>query len=193
MSKWIVPVMVAAAFLWMGTAGSADVKVRAQFEKGYDFSKLKTWAWNDTGPGEVKMARTADDDPEVVRQRAEPVIKEAVAAEFPVRGISAAPAGAKADLEITYYVLITVGTQSQQMGQFLPAVPEWGLPPISGPTQSYKIIEQGSLVLDISVNNTVVWRGIGQAELKPGQAQEKRAQLLRAAVRDILKQFPPKK
>jgi hypothetical protein len=193
MKRTMTVAMAVFGLMWMAVPGTADVKVRTQYEKGFDFSKLRTWAWNDKGPGEVKMARTADDDPEVVRQRAEPVIKEAVAAEFPTRGLTAAATGSTPDFEVTYYVLVTVGTQSQQMGQFLPAVPEWGLPPLSGPTQSYKVIEQGSLVLDISVNNTVVWRGIGQAELKPGQTQEKRATLLRAAVKDILKKFPPKK
>ena len=54
------------------------------------------------------------------------------------------------------------------------------------------MIERGSLVLDISANKEVVWRGIGQAELKPGQTTEKRAALIREAVADILKKYPPK-
>jgi hypothetical protein len=188
-----VAAMAVAGVLLLSATGRADVKVKAEYDKAFDFSTLKTWGWNDQGPGKVIMARTADDDPEVVRKRAEPVIKDAVAAEMPGRGIQAAAPGSAPDLEVMYYVLITVGTQSQQIGQFLPSVAEWGLPPISGATQSYKVIEQGSLVLDISANNRVIWRGMGQAELKPGQAQEKRQTLLRAAVRDVLKRFPPKK
>jgi uncharacterized protein DUF4136 len=185
-------VLTACTIAWLGVTGSAAVKVRTQFTKTFDFSKAKTWSWHEGGAGEVKMARTADDDPEVVRQRAEPVIREAVAAELPQRGLTAAAQGTASDLKIKYYVLITVGTQSQQIGQFLPAVAAWGLPPFTGATQSYKVIEQGSLVLDISANTDVVWRGIGQAELKPGQAQEKRQALIREAVRDILKHYPPK-
>jgi hypothetical protein len=185
--------LTVCSLLWLGLDGSAAVKVRTQFNKAFDFSKARTWAWNDTGAGEVKMARTADDDPEVVRQRAEPVIKEAVAAELPGRGVKPVAPGQAPDIEVTYYVLITVGTQTQQIGQFLPAVAAWGIPPFTGATQSYKVIEQGSLVLDISANNEVVWRGIGQAELKPGQTAEKRATLVREAVREILKHFPPKK
>lgn len=183
----------AVAVLALATPGDSAVKVKTQFSKSFDFSKPRTWAWNDKGAGEVKMARTADDDPEIVRQRVDPVLKESVAAELPARGLTAAPAGTAADLEVTYYVLITVGTQSQQIGQFLPAVAEWGLPPFSGATQSYRVIEQGSLVLDISANNEVVWRGIGQAELKPGQTPAQRAPLVRAAVHEILKRYPPKK
>jgi hypothetical protein len=178
---------------WLGAPGLAAVKVRTEFNKTFDFSKSRTWAWNDLGAGEVKMARTADDDPEVVRKRAEPVIRQSVEAELPNRGLQQAGTGVAPDLEVKYYVLITVGTQSQQVGQFLPAVSLWGIPPFSGPTQSYQIIEQGSLVFDISANNEVVWRGIGQAQLKPGQTAEKRAELIREAVREILKHYPPKK
>lgn len=185
--------LAACAVVWLGVESSAAVKVRTQFTKSFDFAKAKTWSWHDGAPGEVKMARTADDDPEIVRQRAEPVIMEAVAAALPKRGLTAAAAGAPADLQVKYYVLITIGTDAQQLGQFLPAVTAWGLPPFAGATQSYKVIEQGSLVLDISANKEVVWRGIGQAELKPGQTVEKRATLVREAVQEILKHYPPKK
>jgi hypothetical protein len=177
-----------------GLAGhvTAAVKVKTQFTKSFDFTKAKTWSWHEGGPGEVKMALTADDNPELVRQRAEPIIMEAVGATLPQRGLAAAASGAPSDVKIKYYVLITLGTDAQTIGQFLPAVTAWGLPPFSGATQSYSVIERGSLVLDISANKEVVWRGIGQAELKPGQTQEKRAALIREAVADILKKYPPK-
>ena len=177
-----------------GLAGhvTAAVKVKTQFTKSFDFTKAKTWSWHEGGPGEVKMALTADDNPELVRQRAEPIIMEAVGATLPQRGLAAAASGAPSDVKIKYYVLITLGTDAQTIGQFLPAVTAWGVPPFTGATQSYSVIERGSLVLDISANKEVVWRGIGQAELKPGQTQEKRAALVRAAVADILKKYPPK-
>ncbi len=177
-----------------GLAGhvTAAVKVKTQFTKSFDFTKAKTWSWHEGGPGEVKMALTADDNPELVRQRAEPIIMEAVGATLPQRGLAAAAPGAPSDVKIKYYVLITLGTDAQTIGQFLPAVTAWGVPPFTGATQSYSVIERGSLVLDISANKEVVWRGIGQAELKPGQTQEKRAALIRAAVADILKKYPPK-
>ncbi|MET0214226.1 MAG: DUF4136 domain-containing protein [Vicinamibacterales bacterium] len=177
-----------------GLAGhvTAAVKVKTQFTKSFDFTKAKTWSWHEGGPGEVKMALTADDNPELVRQRAEPVIMEAVAATLPQRGLAAAAPGAPSDVKIKYYVLITLGTDAQTIGQFLPAVTAWGVPPFTGATQSYSVIERGSLVLDISANKEVVWRGIGQAELKPGQTSEKRAALVREAVADILKKYPPK-
>ena len=184
--------LTACAIAGLGGHITAAVKVKTQFTKSFDFTKAKTWSWHEGAPGEVKMAVTADDNPEVVRQRAEPVIMEAVGATLPQRGLTAAAPGAPSDVKIKYYVLITLGTDAQTMGQFLPAVTAWGMPPFSGATQSYTVIERGSLVLDISANKEVVWRGIGQAELKPGQTTEKRAALIREAVADILKKYPPK-
>ena len=184
--------LTACAIAGLAVHVTAAVKVKTQFTKSFDFTKAKTWSWHEGGPGEVKMALTADDNPELVRQRAEPIIMEAVGATLPQRGLTAAASGAPSDVKIKYYVLITLGTDAQTIGQFLPAVTAWGVPPFTGATQSYSVLEQGSLVLDISANKEVVWRGIGQAELKPGQTQEKRAALIRAAVADILKKYPPK-
>ena len=184
--------LTACAVAWLAVETTAAVKVRTQFTKSFDFAKAKTWSWHDGGAGEVKMALTADDNPEAVRTAAEPVILDAVAKSLPARGLTAAASGAASDLKVKYYVLITIGTDAQQMGQFLPAVAAWGLPPFDGATQSYKVIQRGSLVLDISANGEVVWRGIGEAELKPGQPMAKREARLREAVADILKRFPPK-
>ncbi len=192
MKAHALTVTAAFAVMWVAV-GSGAVKVHTQFDKTFDFSKVRSWAWNDKGAGQVLMARTADDNSEAVKQIVEPVIKEAVAAELPGRGVQPAAAGAVADAEVTYYLMVTVGTQTQQMGQFLPAVPEWGLPPLAGPAQTYKIVQEGSLVLDVSANNEVVWRGVGQAEVKPGTAPDKRNARIREAVRDILKKYPPKK
>ena len=123
--------LTACAIAGLGGHVSAAVKVKTQFTKSFDFTKAKTWSWHDGGPGEVKMAVTADDNPEVVRQRAEPVIMEAVGAALPQRGLTAAAPGAPSDVKIKYYVLITLGTDAQTMGQFLPAVAAWGVPLMS--------------------------------------------------------------
>ena len=55
---------------------------------------------------------------------------------------------------------------TQTMGQFLPATTAWGLPPFPQATQSLKIMNRGSLVLDLSAKGTVVWRGVAQAKIK---------------------------
>jgi Domain of unknown function (DUF4136) len=182
-------VMLAAAVY---ATAQAAMKVTTQADKTFDFSKVGTWRWNEALVGKVIMARTADDDPEVVRQRAEPIIVDAVASELAARGIRQAP-GVSADVTAIYYLLITLTSNAQTVGQFLPSTLQWGLPPISAATQSLRTVEQGSLVLDFNVGERLVWRGVANAELKPGQPQEKRRELLLEAVREIVKRVPRKK
>ena len=168
----------------------AGIKVKTDHNKAFDFKKPQTWAWNDTGAGKVVMARTADDRPDEVQQRAEPVIKDAVAAELARKKLQPATTGAP-DLEITYHLLITVSNSAQTMGQFAPA--EWGVQPYTGATQALRTFDQGSLVLDITANDQMVWRGAAQAEIKPELTMEKRHQLIREAVRDLFSRYPPRK
>ena len=42
------------------TVGMAKTKVKAQKDPNFDFSKLKTWAWNPSGPGDVKVWATKE-------------------------------------------------------------------------------------------------------------------------------------
>jgi Domain of unknown function (DUF4136) len=179
---------------WMMIAiqpGDAKVKTRAQADSAFDFTQAHTFGWSPDGPGDVMLARTASDDPETVRTLAEPVIMEAVTANMPRRGLQ--PAAGAPDLTIRYYLLLTIGGSAQTLGQFLPAVAQWGIPPFAPSTTSLEVIERGSLVLDLSAGGHVVWRGIDEAQMKMDMSQEKRTELLREAVSDILKQYPPKR
>jgi len=125
-----------------------------------------------------------------VRQRAEPIIFDAVKAETPRRGLTAT--SGPADATLTYYLLLTVGASGHTLGQFLQAVTGWGLPSLPPSATSIEVIEQGSLVLDLSAGGRVVWRGIGEAKIQMDMPQEERAGLLREGVRNLLRRYPPK-
>ena len=170
--------------------GNAAVKARIDFDKTFDFTKIRTWSWNPDGAGQVVTGRTKDDDPEEVRRRAEPVIFDAVGKELPRRGLT--PATGTPDVTLMYYLLLTVSSSNQTLGQFLPSVAQWGLPPFAPSTTSLEVIEQGSLVIDIMANGRPVWRGIGEAKISMDLDQKKRADLLREGVRELLRRFPPK-
>jgi hypothetical protein len=165
---------------------AVDVKVDA--DTRFDFTAVRTWAWHPEGPGRVRMARTADDDPEAARQQAEPVIVAAVAEQMGRRGYQ--PASGAADVLVFYYLLLSLSVSAQTMGQFVPATPEWGLPPFAPVTQSYELMNQGSLVLDVSTPEKVVWRGVANARIKFGADAKRREALLRDAVGDLLRRFP---
>ena len=189
-----VPLMlVIAAMLAAPIALSASVKVRSQHDKAFDFRGLTTWAWHPEGAGDVRMAVTADDNPAAVKERFEPVIVDAVQKEMAGRGLTIADAPGTPQLYVNYYVLISTNQSRQTMGQFLPTVPEWGIPPFSyGATQSLKVFEEGSLVLDVTSTKTrqLIWRGMAVAELQRKSAPQDRDTRLRAAIAEVVKKFP---
>ena len=170
------------------TTTSARVKVQVEFDKTFDFKRVRTWDWPADGAGQVKMARTAQDDPDEARQRAEPIIVSAITAALAERGLQHAPAAA--DLTVTYYLLLSTSMSAQTIGQFLPATTAWGLPPFEAATQSLKIMDRGSLVIDLSANKAVVWRGLAHANIDMDLDAKRREALLREAVRDLLRRYP---
>ena len=181
-------VLASAAAVMFAVQATEAVDVRVEFDKAFDFKSVKTWAWNPKGPGDVKMARTADDDPEVVRKRAEPIILEAMASEMGKRGLQ--QNADQPQLIVTYYLLLTTSASSQTMGDFLPATTAWGLPPFAPATQSLQVMNRGSLVVDLSSKGTVVWRGMAQTNYKMDANEKQREALLRESVRDLVRRYP---
>jgi len=169
---------------------TARVDVKVEFDKKFNFKAVRTWGWNPSGAGDVKMARTKDDDPDAVGKVAEPIIKDAVEQEIAKRGLKSA--SGTPDLTVTYYLLLSTTMTAQTMGQFLPAVSGWGLPPFAGATQSLDMMNRGSLVLDLSHQGTVVWRGLAQAKIDFDATDQHREELIREAVRDLLRKYPAK-
>jgi len=172
---------------------TARVKIEVQWDEKFDFATLKTWTWNPSGPGSVKVWVTAESKSEPVQRAYEPVIMKAVEEELARKGITRA-AGGQADFTVTYYVLVTVAQNSQEMGQFLPPVTQFGVPAFAPATTSLKIFPQGSLVLDIASPDSdhVVWRAVAQAEVELDRTEAQRAARLRNIVRDVLTKLPRK-
>jgi len=188
--KAVIALIVAAGFVLAVKPGAAAINVRMDFDKTFDFTKVRTWGWS-VGVGDVIAGRTPKDDPEEIRKRAEPVIVSEVSAQMPGRGLQAA--SDNPDLQVRYYLLLTVGDQMQEMGQFVPAVVDWGLPLFPPATTSYKVIQKGSLVFDLSAKGRVVWRSVAEANIKMEYDPVGREKLLRDAVKESLKKYPPKK
>jgi hypothetical protein len=184
------PAIAIAVALVLGPAAAGSDRV--QIDPQFDFKTIRTWGWDPSGAGDVKMARASDDDPEIVKRRIEPVVMAAVAHELEQRGL--APASGPPDLRMHYYVLITAGTSTQQMGQFLPSITEWGVPPFTPQVTSYDVVQTGSLVLDgfSPASDRVVWRAISQTEIDKIKNDADRDARIRKAARDLIKKLPVK-
>jgi hypothetical protein len=184
---------VLALVVGLAATTLAKTKIQTQKSETFDFSRLKTWAWNPNGPGDVKIWLTAESKSEPVKRQYEPSIMEAIERELGRLGFTKA-AGA-ADFNVTYYVLITSSTNAQELGQFLPAVTQWGLPPISAQTTALKIYPLGSFVLDVASPDpsNVVFRAVAQSEVDLEKTEDQRKARIQTIVRDILAKLPRKK
>jgi hypothetical protein len=192
-ARWRVALTLVLAPLAASVVLAGGVKVKTQYDKEFKFAGLTTYAWHPTGAGDVKLM-IADGNAEDLRRRLEPMVVQAVDNAMKQSGLTKDPTG-KPAFYVYYYALIGVGTEAQEMGQFLPAVPFWGLPILPGATQSLKYYERGSLILDVTSvsQGTVVWRGIAQAEIDRAKTDAERQQRVGAAIGEMLKKFPPKK
>ena len=192
MRRTTVVVATLGVALAVQTVLAVDVKV--DIDKMFDFKSVRTWAWNPKGAGDLRMARTKDDDPDAMRAQVEPIIMSTVTEEMGKRGLQ--PASGTPDVTVTYYLLLNTSTSSQTFGQFLPATAFWGVPPFDGQTQSLEVMNQGSLVLDLSAGEKVdeiIFRGVARGKIRVGTERAQREKILREAVRDLVKKIPNKK
>ena len=131
---------------------AADTDITIEYDKTFSFAGLTTWAWHPQGAGDVRLALTADDDPRRVAARIEPVILPATERQLASRKFTKAAADS-ANLWLHYYALLTLKDFAQVHGQFLPAVPEWGIPPFAASTSAIGVYPVGTIIMDISNNN----------------------------------------
>ena len=176
---------------------AAKINVRAEPDPNVDFKTVRTWAW-DADAGDVMMARTPTDDPQGLKQRIDPLIRKYVEAELRKKGLMPAAAGAAPDVQLHYYVLITITQSGQSMGQFLPAVPYWGLPPFAPATTALEVVNKGSLVLDAMRpgevgDRKVVWRGIAESTVNYADSEKSRNDRIQSAAAALIKYFGLKK
>jgi len=194
-SRFVVSVLVVLLALGV-ILEAAKIKARAEADPDFDFAAVRTWAWDDEA-GKVIMARFATDEAAPLQARIDPVIRKYVAEAMAKRGLAAA-SNAAPDVQLHYYVLVTLNVSGQQMGQFLPSVPYWGLPPFAPATTSLNAVTKGSLVLDAMLpgkvgERRVVWRGVAQSTVKDDDSEAVREARLREASAELVKRFPVKK
>jgi len=191
MKKTLIAAMCAALVAVVEAA--PKIKVKAEPDPAFDFATVKSWAWDADG-GDVIMARTAKDDPAPLKARVDPLIRKFVGTAMTQKGLADAGSG-KADVNLHYYVLVTVNQSGQYMGQFLPSVYYWGLPPFAPVATSLEVTTKGSLVIDALLpgeagNRKVVWRGMAESTLADDIKDAQREARLKYASEELVKRFP---
>jgi hypothetical protein len=171
----------------------AKIKIEVKHDKTFNFAGLKTYTWRLDGANPVKILQNTEHDPEQIRKNLEPVVLDAFDTQLAAKGLRRVAAG-ESELFIDYYVLIGPNITSQYHGQFVGAIPEWGLPDFVMSTSALKIYEQGSVVVDIgSVKDKIVaWRGYAAAELDSRRTRAQQVAIINDVAKKMLAKFPPK-
>jgi Domain of unknown function (DUF4136) len=182
--------LAAAVFLLVSTA-QAKTDIKVDYDKKFSFATLRTWSWHPEGRGDVRIAVSSEDDPKAIAARVDPVIIPAVERELTARGFTSAAA---ADFYVHYYVLATLKQEAQYAGQFLPSVPEWGIPPFTASTTSLSMYPVGTLVIDVTSppGGPIVWRGAAQRTINIERPDDERRKVLEQAIRDLIRRIPKK-
>jgi hypothetical protein len=191
--RLLVAALVVTAVAATGIiARAAKTNIRTESDPKFSFAGLRTWAWHPDAAGEVRLAYSSSADPNKVHERVRPVIVEGVTREMAARGFT--ETADHPDLYVHYYVLVAVQSSAQTMGQFLPATPEWGLPPFTASTTALSIYPVGTFLMDMTVpgREGIVWRGAAEREVDLERPDTERRKILLRAIADLLKQFPPK-
>jgi hypothetical protein len=189
---WWIAIAAVAIVSSGAVALAGGIKITVQKAKEYQYENRRTWAWHPEESASVKVLQAVG-DPEKIKGLMDPMIRPTVEQELAKRGFTQAPSD-KADFHVCYYLLIGPKYSSQYQGQFLPAVPEWGIPDFVQSTTALKVIEQGSLVVDVISTElkAVIWRGVAATEIDGRISQAERQERITKGVSGMLKDFPPK-
>lgn len=193
-SAIVMLVTLAVALAVSRRPEAAKTDIRIEYDKAFSFAGLRTWTWHPEGAGDIRLAVSSQDDPKRVAARVDPIIIPTVEREMAARGFNQATGDATA-LQVHYYVLVRINQSAQVQGQFLPAVPEWGVPPFTPSTTALSIYPVGTLLLDVTspAKKAIVWRGAAERDVDLERPDAERRKILERAIHDLISRFPPKK
>jgi len=173
--------LTAAAIVLLAPTLALAQKTSFDFDKTTDFSKFKTYTLKDG---------TKVNDP-LIHNR----IVAAIEAEMVAKGLS--KNDAMPDVVVVYHIAFDkkqdITTFSSGYGGYGPYGYGWGG---GWGTTDVRVNEilVGTLVIDVAdaTKKSIVWRGMGVKEVDVQAKAEKRDKNIAAAVKKILKDFPPK-
>jgi Domain of unknown function (DUF4136) len=162
-------------------AGCSRFTVESAYDPAVSFQGLKTYAWK---PG----AQPSLGDPRVSDTVVDTTVRGAVDRELNTKGFTKA-AAASADLLVAYDGGINVETSTVAITRSTNAGAGAWVPWQHLQSADF---EQGTVVLMIfNPQGKLVWRGVATGIFDPTATQEQRETRIAAAIRKLLKPFPP--
>mgnify|MGYP001822011172 CR=1 FL=1 len=166
----------------------SGISVRQDYEKGYNFSGLKTFAWLSE-----KDKKYGVEDNELVDKR----IRKAIEGKLSARSYQLV-ASASPDFFVSYHLTIEQKlTSSGVTGGVTLGRSSYGRYGGVGMSTGSQVraYDQGTLMIDMTepVNDKLIWRGISTQSVSASSGPEESAAIINETVEKILAQFPPEK
>jgi hypothetical protein len=171
-----------AAFALVCAAGCAPLTVGIDYDTTYDFTKLKTYEWTASTPGDQMEDMT------------EKRFQGAVNAQLQAKGYSRS--AESPDFLISMEgIKRSVQTGSTAVGASI-AVPvgSHGSVSLGGGRSKPRVKQEGELTVLFTERSsgTLVWKGIAAAEIGLKKSPEEQQKTINAVIAELLKGFPPK-
>ncbi len=182
-----VPVISWLLFILVILQACSGIKVSQDYEQGYDFSSLKTYAWK---PNDNKEYGIGDND--LMDHR----IRSAIENTLSARQFTQIDTG-KPDFYISYHLTIEQIIQSSNVGGGFSVGRSSGGRYGSigvGTGTRVQTYDQGTLLIDVTdgLSSNLVWRGTSTQPVSQHSDPEKITQSVNETVEKTLLQFPPK-
>lgn len=185
---WIVALGVLAAAATL-EAGKIKVEVRRE---NIDFSTIKTYMWLPSPPPTAQIAPGVARDPAAVQKAFEPTILQTADREFRAHGWKRVESGA--DVQVVYYIAQGVGFNASNLGDYYQYATGYALivSPLIAPTDYVKVMEEGTLIIDVVQDRKAVWRGTATTTINRDNSDEKALKTVADAVKKLIDKLPPK-
>ncbi len=171
---------------------AAGIEVEVQHDARANFAAVTSYSWLPSPPPTTDVAPGTMRDPLVVQRELEPIIVGAVDAQLQRRGIR--KQAADGDVQVVYYLSHGTTINASTLGSYYAYAADFYVyqPPGGGQTTSMKVIEEGSLVIDVVDNAKAIWRGTARAQIHRENDDAKRQKLIQEAVKKLFDRWPKK-
>jgi hypothetical protein len=171
----------------------AAVDVKTNYDRKTDFKAMRSYAWLETPPYRTEIAPDVR-DPWLTKESLDAPIRAAVDRALTAKKFT--PGGESAsDFFVVYYAAFGAGMNESVIGEHYAYVTGWGTPLLGAtPTQSLKVYEQGTLIVDVLQRDrkAAIWRVTATGALDRRKSTDERMKNLESAVKKMFAKFPPK-
>jgi hypothetical protein len=161
----------------------STITVQSDHDPAADFARLRSYGW-------LQKPSDAPRDPRISNDLLDSRVHSAVNDELHSKGYTEAE---NPDFRVTYHVMVSNKLDVQSF----PTSYGYGLGRVGVAASDVRVSEYevGTLLLDVvdGSTNELVWRGSAQARIDPNRTPQERTKLIRDAVHQMLKRFPPER